>query len=405
MTARFFIICFFIFSRLTAFSAPDANPFGNIGSPELSDQARVSVISCGPGNEIYSIFGHTALRIKDPESGLDRVYNYGTFQFDAPGFYLKFTGGKLAYFLSVSSFADFAASYIYENRALSEQVLFLSREERQQVFEKVEENLKPENRYYYYQFFSDNCTSRVYDLLQEVLGDRFKTDTSYIQEMKSYRELINPFLAEFPWVRVGMNMGLGMEADRKTHLKGRLFLPSEFEKALDHSLNQKVPLVVEEKVLFTPVEDPQKEAALFVDPFLFFSFLAILFLFVSYFEYRIGEHFFFPDALVFGLSGVIGVVLLLLWLFSAHTPTHQNLNLLWLNPLNLLMLVQWKRMKAVKQMYAKGSLLLLLSLLLLNLFVPLFIPEFYPIVIALLTRFSLSGIPRQKLSSSIDIFI
>lgn len=397
---RSFLVVFSLLSLtcLQFARAEDKSPVLNYEKIILSDAAKVSVITCGPGDEIYSIFGHTALRIRDPLNRIDWVYNYGTFQFDIPNFYLKFAGGRLAYFLSVTSYNSFAVSYVAENRSLSEQVLNLGPEERQKIFEKVEENLRPENKYYYYQFFSDNCTTRIYELLKETLGPNFQTDTSYIQEQQSFRQLIKPHLEDFPWVRVGMNIGLGLEADHKTQLSERVFLPEELKEALDHSRNGSTPLVHEENFLHYPVESPLKKASVFLSPFLFLSVLAILVLVTSYFEYRSGRSFLWLDRLIFGLTGLLGIVLLLLWIFSAHTPTHQNLNILWLNPLNFLLLAGKSRIVKVQRVYATGSFLLISGLLILNLFYPLFIPEFYPIAIILAVRFLLvSGLISKVL--------
>lgn len=393
MRNSLFVFCIIFFLYLPkAIANPAFQPPSN-AKPMLSDQAKVSVVTCGPGKEIYAIFGHTALRIQDPLHNIDRVYNYGTFQFNTPAFTLKFAGGRLLYFLSVTSYPSFAASYMADNRALSEQVLQLRKEEKQRIFDKVEENLQPEYRYYYYQFFSDNCTSRVYELLTAVLGSDFQTDTAYIQEQLSFRQLIRPHLEAFPWTRVGMNVGLGLEADNKTQLHERIFLPEELEMALDHSRNGHMPLVQEKNFLYKPTESPVKEASLFFSPFLFLTFLAMMVSGLSYYEYRNGIHLHWLDKLVFGFAGILGLVLLLLWLFSAHTPTHQNLNLLWLNPLYLLLLGGSRKFRSFQQSFAKGGMWLILSLMVLNLFQPLFIPEFYPVAIMVAIRFlSLSGL-------------
>lgn len=386
-----FCIIFFLFLQ-KAIANPAFQPPPN-GKPMLSDHAKVSVVTCSPGEEIYAIFGHTALRIQDPVHNMDRVYNYGTFQFNTPAFTIKFAGGRLLYFLSVTSYPSFAASYIADNRALSEQVLHLSKVEKQRIFDKVEENLQPEHRYYYYQFFSDNCTSRVYELIASVLGPDFQTDTTYIREQLSFRQLIRPHLEAFPWTRVGMNVGLGLEADHKTQLHERVFLPDELELALDHSRNGSMPLVKEKNFLYQPTENPVKKASLVLSPFLFLTILAMLVSGFSYYEYRNGLHLLWLDRLVFGFTGFLGLVLLLLWLFSAHTPTHQNLNILWLNPLNLLLVGGSRKIKSLQQSFAKGGLVLILSLMVLNLFQPLFIPEFYPVAIVLAIRFlSRSGL-------------
>lgn len=387
MSKRFLILFFFFVLRFHPSEAEALSVFVFPENTVLSEQARVSVITCGPGAEIYSLFGHTALRVKDSQNRIDLVFNYGTFQFDTPHFYLKFAGGRLAYYLSVSSYSAFETAYILENRSLSEQVLNLRPEEVQQVFQVLESNLKPENRFYIYQFFSDNCTSRVYDLLKEVLREDFKTDTSYIKEELSYRQLIRPYLRQHPWVRLGMNIALGLETDERTQLEGRLFLPAELEIALNHTQNGGIPLVKEQNMLFKPVESLVKEAEISVEPFLFLSVLALLLVVITFYEFRTGIRLYWIDRIIFGVTGVIGVILLLLWLFSAHTPTHKNLNILWLNPLNLLMVLGYQKFLKLQITYAKGAFLLVLALLCVSLFNPFFISEFYPISLMLALRF------------------
>lgn len=126
-----------------------------------SSRLRISLLTCTPGEELYSTFGHSALRVTDSNAVTDLVYNYGTFNFDDEGFYLKFARGKLLYYVSVELFRDFAANYQYENRGITEQVLNLSGEEKIRMRHFLEENLQPQNRYYKYDFFFDNCTTRL----------------------------------------------------------------------------------------------------------------------------------------------------------------------------------------------------------------------------------------------------
>ncbi|MCD6555811.1 MAG: DUF4105 domain-containing protein, partial [Bacteroidales bacterium] len=141
-------IVFFLISEIN---------FGQV----LSPYAEVSIITCAPGNELYSTFGHSAIRIKDPVLRIDNVYNYGTFNFETPGFYMKFTRGKLDYMLSVSPYRYFVMSYIQEKRAIKEQVLNLSCPQKTIIFHALKINALPENMYYRYDFLKDNCSTRV----------------------------------------------------------------------------------------------------------------------------------------------------------------------------------------------------------------------------------------------------
>ena len=138
---------------------------GSVSAQTLSDRAEVSLLTCGPGTDLYATFGHSALQISDPVTGVDRVYNYGTFDFDTEGFYLKFTRGKLNYILSVSGFEYFLREYQYSGRWVYRQVLDLNPEQAQALFDYLEWNALPENREYKYDFFYDNCSTRIRDVL------------------------------------------------------------------------------------------------------------------------------------------------------------------------------------------------------------------------------------------------
>ena len=137
-----------------------------------SSRIRISLLTCTPGDELYSIFGHSAIRIIDSNSVTDYVFNYGTFNFEDDGFYLKFIRGKLLYFLSVENSQDFMYEYSSMRRGITEQVLNFSAEEKKQIEYALIENLKDENKYYKYDFFLDNCTSRLRDIILKYKSPR-----------------------------------------------------------------------------------------------------------------------------------------------------------------------------------------------------------------------------------------
>src|SRR5690606_31625041 len=130
-----------------------------------TSRTRISLLTCTPGSELYSVFGHSALRVVDSNAVTDIVYNYGTFDFNDPNFYSKFVRGKLNYYLSTEYFRDFVYGYRLEGRGITEQVLLLTAEEKLALKKFLRENLKPENRHYAYDFFLDNCTTRLRDLI------------------------------------------------------------------------------------------------------------------------------------------------------------------------------------------------------------------------------------------------
>jgi hypothetical protein len=148
---------------------------------QLSDQAVISLITADPGEELYSLFGHSAIRVKDTVNNQDLVFNYGTFNFNTPNFYMKFTRGKLLYMLSIQQFDRFKRSYEYEKRDLKEQILNLTQDQKQAIFQFLLWNYQPENRYYKYDFFFDNCATRIRDVfIDELPGLNFQFE--YVKE-------------------------------------------------------------------------------------------------------------------------------------------------------------------------------------------------------------------------------
>ncbi len=162
----------------------------NLNLPELSEDAEFSLITCSPGDEIYNLFGHSAIRLRDPNLRLDFVYNFGTFDFSTPNFVLRFIQRKLMYSLSKSSYNPFLRVYVYENRAVSEQKLLINREQKQNLFIYLEKNYLPQNREYLYDFFYDNCASRIRDAFEKGI------DKVIIPEKKS-KKTFRAFLKEY----------------------------------------------------------------------------------------------------------------------------------------------------------------------------------------------------------------
>ncbi len=217
-------IVFYIF--LHSFHTVKAQDF------QLSDEAEISILTGSPGNELYAAFGHTAIHIKDTANGIDVLFNYGIFDFETPNFYMKFVQGKLLYQLAITDYEGLIALYKEGNRTLTEQYLLLDKKQKQEVFDFLVDNSKPENSAYKYDFFFDNCATRVRDVLNKVLGDKLKWDLSKFPPDKSFRDLINPYLVKMPWVDMGMDLILGMPTDRKANLQEYMFLPDYIHHGL-----------------------------------------------------------------------------------------------------------------------------------------------------------------------------
>ena len=154
----------------------------------LSETAVISVLTMGPGNALNDSFGHSAFRILDPNQHIDMVYNYGVYDFDTPHFYLKFTKGQLLYQLDRTSFNLFYRHYLEQNRWIKEQVLNLTTAEKQEVFNFLQNNYLPENRNYTYDFFFDNCATRIRDVLARVLKNKLVYNSQFETDTYTFRQ-------------------------------------------------------------------------------------------------------------------------------------------------------------------------------------------------------------------------
>ena len=174
---------------------------------------RVSLLTCTPGEELYSTFGHSAVRITDSVSNSDIVYNYGTFNFDEPGFYTKFIRGKLSFYLSTDDFDSFKYSYQQENRGITEQVLNLTCTEKYNMLMLLQANLMGQNRFYKYDFTFDNCTTRLRDLLEKT-ADSPVHFGEVLQTKSTFRDLIYEYLDynDKQWSKLGIDILLGKPA-------------------------------------------------------------------------------------------------------------------------------------------------------------------------------------------------
>jgi hypothetical protein len=346
---------------------------------------RVSLLTCSPGEELYSIFGHSAIRIIDSNSVTDYVFNYGTFDFDDPNFYIKFVKGKLLYFVSLERTNDFIEFYKYENRSVSEQVLSLSAAEKINIKNALIENLKEENKFYKYDFFLDNCTTRLRDIIV-----KYKTPTpilpAVMPEDRSFRKAIHKYLREGGqyWSELGIDILLGAPTDRIMTPSEQQFLPNNLEKSIDRCTNTK--LVAEKTTIFQN-ELTGSGFSLF-NPSYFFI---ILFLFIAPLHKKktviATRTLLVFDVILFFVIGIVGIILVLAWFATDHTMTKNNYNLLWALPTHILApIFIFFRSKISK--YYFGVTVVISSLLIFSwLFLPQELnPALLPIVMMILTR-------------------
>jgi hypothetical protein len=359
---------------------------------QLSDSATVSIITCGPGAELYSGFGHTAIRIHDPQSGYDMVYNYGMFDFGDPDFYLKFARGKLNYWLGKSPMQAFVQSYMAENRLVKEQVLNLQPQQVEQVFAFLENNALEANMYYAYDFFFDNCATRPRDVLMEVLGDDLKLHEHEDAGKVSFRDIIDGYLENGPYVDLGIDLILGSVIDRKATNEELMFLPDYVfeivaQSTVEHAGNTE-PLVRGDVVVH---DDPGTTAA--VEPpavgpsAIFWTLFAIILAFTLF---RFSRPVWALDITLFLIMGLLGCFILFMWFGTNHQATADNLNILWTHPVHLFSIVTllWLRNRSWSHKYFLVLAVITGSLLLLEPVLPQdYHPATKPLILALALRY------------------
>jgi hypothetical protein len=309
----------------------------------LSEQAQISVITCSPSQrELYTAFGHSAFRVSDPENRIDLSYNYGMFNFNQPNFYLNFARGYLYYRLGVENFDEFVYPYTYFNRGVREQVLDLTQEQKQRIFDYLQVNALPENQQYRYDYFYNNCATKIRDVVVEALGkDVVEFDGSYIKTNYSIRELTDIYLKDQPWGDLGIDICLGLPMDKKAAPYEYMFLPDYIESAFDHatiiSAGKKKALVESKFILYEA--RPQDEEPGLPHPLVVFTSLAVIAITLSIIDLRRKKISFWFDVLIFGVAGAIGFLLFFLWFFTDHNAAARNMNLLWAFPFHLIAVV------------------------------------------------------------------
>ena len=357
----------------------------------LSPTAEVSVITCGPGTaELYASFGHSAFRVLDLQNKIDRVYNYGTFNFNTPNFYGKFAQGKLLYQLSAYNFGNFLRGYHQENRWVKGQVLDLTANQVQQVFDFLEENAKPENKSYKYDFFYDNCSTKLYDVLEQVLGDEIVFKSDFDQANYTHRDLIELYMGHQPWADFGIDLALGADIDRKASSKEYMFLPDyvlEAFSSIEIKDDGKIkPIVKRTEEILLSYEQETKQSNF--TPLLLFSVCAILILWITYKDYKRKSRTKLVDLLVFSITGITGIILLLLWFATDHSATANNFNILWAFAPNLIFVFLTDKNAKLSAAYLFTLLILLDIMVLLWLFkVQVFHYSLIPLMVGLYGRY------------------
>lgn len=353
------------------------------GNCQDSCQLRISILTCGSAEELYSSYGHSAVRIIDSCKGTDIVYNYGTFNFGDPDFYLKFTRGKLEYYLNDESFEGFLSLYREEHRTVQEQVLRLPAVDALAVSDFLQNNLKEENRYYKYDFLFDNCSSRIRDVFANLFQQRIQFPTIISNDSISFRVLLDHYERNLHWERFGINLLMSNLVDNKMKSYETMFLPDYLFKGFAGATLDGNQLVASTATLLS--DNHFSENKLNEPKCYLWVLLGVIF-FLSFFKKADWALKFF-DVFFFMILGLLGGLMLFMWFGTEHKVCAWNLNLLWAFPLHLVFAFMIPRNSAKISQYAKYTSWLLIAAIFYNIFAPQkYMSEITPLLILILLR-------------------
>jgi hypothetical protein len=369
---------------------------------------QITLLTCGPGADLYSVFGHSGIRVKNQNDHSDLIYNYGTFDFEDPDFYIKFVKGKLLYSLSVQSLNDFLYEYRIEKRSVIEQQLTLGCDEKHKLDDALRNNAREENRYYLYQFFFDNCSTRLRDIVSNNLHDTLTFKEIRPQPVPTFRTMIHYYLdkGEQYWSKAGIDLLLGSLIDRQPTNKEVMFLPDYLMKGFDSAAEKGNPIVSSKKIIVPPANpaDLSVPNALHKETFgsqanpLTVMWLLMLtgtiFTFIKSDAARRFMKIF--DIALFFILGGFGCLILFMWFGTEHDLCSQNYNLLWALPTHLIIsFFLFTNRKWVRRYFTITSVLYLLILLLWAFLPQGMNPAFLPLVlVATIRSFQRSSLKR-----------
>ncbi|MBA3673721.1 MAG: DUF4105 domain-containing protein [Chitinophagaceae bacterium] len=329
-----------------------------------SCRLRISLLTGSPGEELYSTFGHSAIRVTDTISNEDIVYNYGTFDFGEPGFYTKFVRGKLMYYLSTENFSSFKQSFQQENRGLTEQVLNLSCIEKLKITTLLQQNLMGANKFYKYDFLFDNCTTRLRDLLEKAVSTPVhfmpvvNKPTTFRQHIFEYMDYNNN-----QWTKLGMDILLGNKTDAAMNNREAMFLPDYLFKGFDSAKIGNKPVVESKTVAVDlPTQNPSASSpkgvlwtgqkSFLTHPAFIFWVLLIAIVVMSFSKSEGAKKLLYGfDGFLFFITGFAGILMLFMWFGTDHIVCRNNYNLLWAWPTHAIAAFFIHRKKGWTQKY------------------------------------------------------
>lgn len=347
---KYFIFCLFMG---VAFSVQS----------QSTDSIRFSLLTCAPGTEIYSLFGHTAIRYENYTRRIDVVFNYGMFSFNTPNFIFRFVAGETDYQLGITPYSYFEAEYAMRGSSVYQQVLNLTQSEKERLLTILENNYLPENRIYRYNYFYDNCTTRARDKIEECIEGKVVYPDSL--SGKSYRSIVHEFTAGSPWNEFGIDLCLGAEADKEINKRQQMFSPFYMKYYASNAYivdagGTRRPLILDETKI-VDVEPEEVQPGFILSPLMCGALFLALCVVMAWGQWKTQRIWWGWDIVLYGLQGLAGCIIAFLFFFSVHPTVGSNWLLILFNPIPLLYLpfMVYKVVKRKKDYYHVGNMVYL----------------------------------------------
>lgn len=347
---KYFIFCLFMG---VAFSVQS----------QSTDSIRFSLLTCAPGTEIYSLFGHTAIRYENYTRRIDVVFNYGMFSFNTPNFIFRFVAGETDYQLGITPYSYFEAEYAMRGSSVYQQVLNLTQSEKERLLTILENNYLPENRIYRYNYFYDNCTTRARDKIEECIEGKVVYPDSL--SGKSYRSIVHEFTAGSPWDEFGIDLCLGAEADKEINKRQQMFSPFYMKYYASNAYivdagGIRRPLILDETKI-VDVEPEEVQPGFILSPLMCGALFLALCVVMAWGQWKTQRIWWGWDIVLYGLQGLAGCIIAFLFFFSVHPTVGSNWLLILFNPIPLLYLpfMVYKAVKRKKDYYHVGNMVYL----------------------------------------------
>ena len=347
---KYFIFCLFMG---VAFSVQS----------QSTDSIRFSLLTCAPGTEIYSLFGHTAIRYENYTRRIDVVFNYGMFSFNTPNFIFRFVAGETDYQLGITPYSYFEAEYAMRGSSVYQQVLNLTQSEKERLLTILENNYLPENRIYRYNYFYYNCTTRARDKIEECIEGKVVYPDSL--SSKSYRSIVHEFTAGSPWDEFGIDLCLGAEADKEINKRQQMFSPFYMKYYASNAYivdagGTRRPLILDETKI-VDVEPEEVQPGFILSPLMCGALFLALCVVMAWGQWKTQRIWWGWDIVLYGLQGLAGCIIAFLFFFSVHPTVGSNWLLILFNPIPLLYLpfMVYKAVKRKKDYYHVGNMVYL----------------------------------------------